>query len=286
MKLLPIMGQLILIMVLCLVSLDSGPLFQFDHGLVAHLGLKHMRLYPCDFWTAKLKEFEKIFPVWHPMAMKYVNIVIPILSLMSYYENCWCSMAMLDYWRLNHVDDVKAHTCTSNARSPQEMERGQEDQFFRHEFCSHNPSKSSVYLTIEKWRSPMENASHSISQFNTIHSCSHIQIQQTNPSRMTVPSTPPKPNMEPEKSPLWKNMFIFQIVILGFHLSFGATLFPTCFFCKTFRIGLRIFVATWHVFQFRVPIFGCSRNDCMFSTKFCIPNWRPKFLDSCEGDVF
>ena len=135
---------------------------------------------------------------------------------------------------LNHVDDVKAHTCTSNARSPQEMERGQEDQFFRHEFCSHSPSKSSVYLTIEKWRSPMENASHSISQFNTIHSCSHIQIQQTNPSKMTVPSTPPKPNMEPEKSPLWKNLFIFQIVILGFHLSFGATLFPTCFFVKRF----------------------------------------------------
>ena len=175
-----------------------------------------------DFLTAKLKEFEKIFPITNSMTLKHVDIVIPILSLMGYYEN---GLMLHGYVGLVKAKSWCYSPHTSNVRSAQEMERRQEDQFFRHEFCLHSPSKSSVYLTIEKWRSPMENASHSISQFHT------------NPSKMTFPSTPPKPNMEPEKwLPLKRNL-IFQIFNLELHLSFWRYTISSLFSFFVQRFG-------------------------------------------------
>lgn len=79
-----IMGQLIRIMLLCLISWGFTEAISWQPN-----------------WT-NLR--------FHTQRQQHVNMFIAILSLISCYENGWYSMAMLDYLRLNRVDHVQVHT--------------------------------------------------------------------------------------------------------------------------------------------------------------------------------
>ncbi len=152
--------------------------FYLDHGLVAYCFLI-MKLHPSDVLDSQIEW------IWEDLPDFTLNGNGTCQYNHSYfishellYENGWYSMAMLDYWRLNHGAAVHTHQMLA----PLRKWRGDKKI---------SPSGMSSALAVPQNISRSRNDDLRWKCIS-IHSCSHNQIQQTNPSKKTFPSTPPE----------------------------------------------------------------------------------------------